>query len=248
MPRKPAHRLYVAEPLSSGTDVRLDEERSHYAGRVLRLKAGDEVTLFDGRGGEFSAAILEVTRRGIVVRVGGKSDRSVESPLGITLVQGVSRGERMDFVVQKATELGVLRITPVMTGRSVVQLADDKSAKRARHWAKVAQSACEQCGRNVVPVVDSPQPFGRWLSESTPGEGQRLMLHPGGSTSLAGAGLSGRRCDLLVGPEGGFGDAEAEQAVAAGFVPCSLGRRILRTETAAVAALAILQSLYGDLQ
>ena len=248
MPQKPANRLYVREPLTSGAELRLGEERSRYIGRVLRLRVGDELTLFDGRGGEFSATIYEVSRHGTVLGVAGHCDRDVESPLRINLVQGISRGERMDFVVQKATELGAHRITPVMTRRSVVRLADDRSERRAAHWTKVAQSACEQCGRNVLPIVDSPQSFEQWLDNGASRDSQRVVLHPGTSEPLASVGPVGRNYALLVGPEGGLSDGELEQALTAGFVACSLGPRVLRTETAALGALAILQSLYGDLR
>ena len=248
MPQKPANRLYVHEFLTSGAELRLDEERSHYVGRVLRLRVGDEVTLFNGRGGEFSATIDEVSKHRIVLRIGSHCDRDVESPLRINLVQGISRGERMDFVVQKATELGAHRITPVMTGRTGVRLANDKRERRAVHWTKVAQSACEQCGRNVLPIVDSPQSFDQWLNNGAPGDAQRVVLQPGASKPLASVGPAGPGYALLVGPEGGLSDVELEQAAAAGFVACSLGSRVLRTETAAIAALAILQTVHGDLR
>jgi 16S rRNA (uracil1498-N3)-methyltransferase len=247
MTTKSGSRLYVPEPLAPGTELCLDEERSHYAGRVLRLRAGDDVVLFNGTGCEFVAAISEVSRSAVKLRVNKRRERTVESPLKIGLVQGVSRGERMDIVVQKATELGVFRITPVVTAHSVVRLDDDKSEKRAAHWAKVARSACEQCGRTIVPRVDAPQSFNSWIAGLLPGDSRRVVLHPGACTALAGLRHPPGRVELLIGPEGGLSDAEVDQATAAGFTRCSLGPRILRTETAAIAALAILQNLYGDL-
>jgi 16S rRNA (uracil1498-N3)-methyltransferase len=247
MSQKSSDRLFVAEPLAAGAELRLDEERSRYVGRVLRLRVGDEVILFNGLGGEHIAAITEVARRSIALCIGAHRDRDVESPLEVNLVQGISRGERMDFVVQKATELGAHRITPIMTSHSVVRLPDDKSEKRAAHWTKIVQSACEQCGRNAVPLVDPPQSFERWLQNLTMAGNGRVVLHPGAANTFTSLAPVRERCDLLVGPEGGLSDAELRQATAAGFVPCSIGPRVLRTETAAIAALAILQSRYGDL-
>jgi len=247
MATRPGNRLYVPDPLASDTVLCLNEERSHYAGRVLRLRVGDEVLLFNGDGCEFVAVISEVSRSAVKLRVRDRRERIVESPLKINLVQGVSRGERMDIVVQKATELGVFRITPVMTAHSVVRLDGDKGEKRAAHWAKVAQSACEQCGRAVVPLVDAPQSFDSWIEGLMPRDSERVVLHPGAGTALSGLRHLPERMELLIGPEGGLSDAEVDQATAAGFTPCSLGPRILRTETAAIAAIAILQSRYGDL-
>jgi 16S rRNA (uracil1498-N3)-methyltransferase len=247
MTTRPGNRLYVPDPLAPDTDLCLNEERSHYAGRVLRLRAGDEVLLFNGDGGEFVAVISEVSRSAVRLHIGNRRERIVESPLKINLAQGVSRGERMDIVVQKATELGVFRITPVMTAHSVVRLAGDKGEKRAAHWTKIAQSACEQCGRAVVPLVDAPRSFNGWIEGLTPGDGERLVLHPNAGTALSGLRHLPERVGLLIGPEGGLSGAELDQATAAGFTACSLGPRILRTETAAIAAIAILQSRYGDL-
>jgi 16S rRNA (uracil1498-N3)-methyltransferase len=227
-------------------DYRLNEERSHYVGRVLRLRVGDEVVLFNGCGGEFIAVISEVSRAGVLVHVRDQREHEVESPLVIRLIQGVSRGERMDIVMQKATELGVRRITPVVTAHSVVRLDGDKGEKRQAHWMRIAQSACEQCGRNVVPVIDAPQSFQRWLEEPALPDSRRVVLHPLARRSLSEPEPR-EHWQLLVGPEGGLSDGEVDQASAAGFTPCSLGPRVLRTETAALAAIAILQSRYGDL-
>lgn len=247
MTTKPGSRLYVPAVLASGTDVKLNEERSHYAGRVLRLRAGDELVVFSGDGSEFGAIVREVSKSAVTLGVGSRRMQAVESPLTIDLVQGVSRGERMDFVVQKATELGVSHITPVMTAHTVVHLDGDKIERRAAHWTKIAQSACEQCGRNVVPLVDAPQPFGRWIERPARAGSARVVLHPGAPVFLSDLPGALAGVELLIGPEGGLSDAEADQALAAGFTPYSLGPRILRTETAAIAAIAILQSRLGDL-
>ena len=247
MPVPPAHRLYVPDRLTPGCELKLDGERFRYAGRVLRLRVGDELSLFNGMGGEFPAVITEVSRHVMVLGVGAHRERDIESPLQINLVQGVSRGERMDLVVQKATELGVQRITPVLTERSVVRLDGDKSEKRRGHWEKVAQSACEQCGRNVVPVIDEPQSLTSWLAGAGASHVQRAVLRPGAEQTLGGLGCADKRWEVLIGPEGGLAKAELTLAMEAGFIPCALGPRVLRTETAAIAALVILQNRYGDL-
>ena len=239
-------RLYVPAPLEAGGTLPLDPDRSHYLSRVLRLRAGDELVLFDGRGGEHGASIAAVSRNGVTVTVGERTGREAESPLAVRLIQGISRGDRMDFVVQKATELGVRRITPVITKFSVVRLDAAKAGKRAEHWTKIAQSACEQCGRNRLPEIDPPQSFAAMLDSVAPGVA-RILLHPGTGKPLASRRFDSGRIELLIGPEGGLGGGELEQAAAAGFVPCSLGPRILRTETAALAALAVLQAAHGDL-
>lgn len=238
-------RLYVPVPLESGATLPLDPDRSHYVSRVLRLRAGDELVLFDGRGGEHAGSIAQASRNGVTVAVGERTGREAESPLAIRLVQGISRGERMDFVVQKATELGVRRITPVITEFSVVRLDPAKAAKRAEHWSKIAQSACEQCGRNRLPEIDAPQALSAVLDSPAPGD-TRIVLQPGAGRPLAQR-PTGALVDLLIGPEGGLSEGELAQAAAAGFVPCSLGPRILRTETAALTAVAVLQAAHGDL-
>ncbi|HWM29930.1 MAG TPA: 16S rRNA (uracil(1498)-N(3))-methyltransferase, partial [Woeseiaceae bacterium] len=243
---KPPNRLYVPEALRPGHELRLDDERAHYVARVLRLRVGDGLVLFDGSGGEFAAAIAEVSKRGIVVRIGERREQNVESPLPIALIQGISRGERMDFVVQKATELGVHRITPLVTEFSVVRLDGGRSGKRREHWSRIAASACEQCGRNVVPAIDAPQSFSGWLESGASSAVARILLHPGAKGTLAGLERIHDRVELLIGPEGGLSDSEVMQAEAAGFSACSLGPRILRTETAALAAIAVLQARWGD--
>ncbi len=239
-------RLYVPGSLESGASLPLDSERSHYVSRVLRLRAGDELVLFDGKGNEYAARIASASRNGVTVSVGERRERDVESTLAIRLIQGISRGDRMDVVVQKATELGVRRITPVITEFSVVRLDAAKAGKRLEHWTKIAQGACEQCGRNRLPEIDAPQTLSAILGSSTT-RGARLVLHPGASESLASLLAVDEPVELLIGPEGGLSDAELELAAAAGFRAYSLGPRILRTETAAIAALTVLQARHGDL-
>ncbi len=239
-------RLYISLALEQGTSLVLDAERSHYVSRVLRLRAGDELVLFDGSGQEHAGRIASATHRAVTVEVGEARDRNLESRLAIHLVQGLSRGDRMDLVVQKATELGVRRITPVITEFSVVRLAADKARKRVEHWTRIAQAACEQCGRNRVPTIDSPRPLAE-MFKSRARDATRVVLHPGAAGALASLPSPGGPIELLIGPEGGVSDAELEQAIAAGYLARSCGPRILRTETAAIAALAVLQALHGDL-
>lgn len=245
MTKKPPNRLYVDQALATGREVVLNEDQAHYAGRVRRLRPGDRLRLFNGDGGEFEATVESVARRRFVVAVGDYVALEAESPLRITLLQGISRGDRMDFVIQKATELGVHRISPVTTERSVVKLGPEKLEKRARHWARIAQSACEQCGRNRVPVIDEAADLpARLRAEEC---GQRLLLHRGSDKALGSIAPGTGAIELLIGPEGGLTEAERELASASGFTACTLGPRILRTETAAIAALAVLQSRAGDL-
>lgn len=244
MSRSPS-RLFVAEELLSGGELTLDEERSHYVRRVLRLNPSDELTLFDGRGGEFSTFITAIDRTGVSVKIGDHAVRDVESPLSIHLLQGVSRGERMDWIVQKATELGVRRITPVLSEFSVVRLDEKKRERRSQHWARIAESACAQCGRNTVPVIEMPRSFDDCLQTGS-GPRLRILLQPS-AAAITAQEVPEAGVDLLIGPEGGFSEGEIAQATATGYVACGFGPRVLRTETAAVAAIAVLQSRWGDL-
>ncbi len=180
------------------------------------------------------------------VRVGPRSSGLPESPLRITLVQAVSRGERMDWTLQKATELGVRTIVPVLSARSVVRLDDRQAEKKLRHWQAIVAGACEQSGRSVVPEIRQPQELSRYLASSAR-EGQRFVLSPAGPASLAGLASVGARVELLIGPEGGLDDAELDHAAAAGYAPVRLGPRVLRTETAGIVALTVLQATWGDL-
>jgi len=241
-------RLFVSEALINGTVVVVEGDRARYLGRVLRLRTGDPITVFDGTGPEWPATIENMTKSTVTLQVGDSREAGTESPLKIHLVQGVSRGERMDFVVQKATELGVKRITPVLTEYGVVKLDGDRAAKRREHWAGVAVSACEQSGRTRPPLIDAPISLKQWFGAKPAGADVDLILRPGAGTPLAGATAPATKACILVGPEGGFSDTEYEDAEVAGFDAVSLGPRILRTETAAAAALAIMQSVWGDLR
>jgi len=240
-------RVHVPERLAKGTEIVLPESAAYHVARVLRLRAGAPLVLFDGSGSDFRGEIDSIDGDRVAVRVGEAAAGLRESPLAITLVQAVSRSERMDWTLQKATELGVRRIQPVLSSRSVVRLDERQAAKKLRHWQAIVAGACEQCGRSVVPEVGPPLELGPYLSGS-PREGQRLVLSPNGPASLAGLPSAARRVELLIGPEGGLDDAELEAAGRSGFAPVRLGPRVLRTETAGLVALAVLQALWGDLQ
>ncbi len=240
-------RLFSPVPLSGSTDATLVGDQARYIGRVLRLKPGDAFTIFDGEGGEYPATVATVDKTQVQISIGTIHEHDAESPLSIHLLQGISRGERMDFVVQKATELGVQRITPVLTEFSVVKLDPKRAKKRAQHWSNIAISTCEQCGRNILPAIDAPQPLRNWFGDNLDSAGTRILLKPGAERSLGSVRKPDSTFTLLVGPEGGFSDAEYEQADIAGFSAVGFGPRIMRTETAAIAAIAVLQSLYGDL-
>jgi 16S rRNA (uracil1498-N3)-methyltransferase len=213
---------------------------------VLRLSAGDAVTLFNGDGADYPARIAALGRGTVEAQVTGRAAARPESPLAATLVQGIARAERMDLVVQKATELGVAAIVPVATARSVVRLDAEGRDRKAAHWRGIAAAACEQCGRARLPEIAEPLDLGAWLTKRA-GAGVRLLLSPDADTSLAGAARGATSVELLVGPEGGLEDAEEKAALAAGYRACRLGPRVLRSETAAIAALAVLQATAGDL-
>jgi 16S rRNA (uracil1498-N3)-methyltransferase len=236
-------RLYVRAPLQEGETVLLDEESAHYLRTVLRLKRGFELTVFNGEGGEYAAQVLEAGRDGVRLAVGERREREAESPLLTHLGLGISRGERMDLAIQKAVELGVSRITPLYTEHCVVRLDEARQSNRRLHWRKIVRSACEQCGRNRVPEVDEPLALEDWIAE---GEGLKLFFDPNGAVGLKDLPPPPGAVRLLSGPEGGFSEAERVLARTAGFTPVRLGPRILRAETAVLAALAAVQALWGD--
>jgi len=240
-------RLYVADTLSRGAELQLGEEPARYLGRVLRLRAGDTLHVFNGDSGEWSATIDRIGRNELILTVHEKLANFAESRLEVHLVQGISRGERMDFVVQKATELGVTRVSPVLTDHGVVKFDAPRARKRRDHWQRVAESACEQSGRLRPPQIDTPQALNDWFGGSHDSERTRLILEPGSPARLSEVANPTAGLCLLVGPEGGFSERECDDARIAGFAAVGLGPRILRTETAAVAAIAIAQSLWGDL-
>jgi 16S rRNA (uracil1498-N3)-methyltransferase len=209
------------------------------------LRVGELVTLFNGAGGEHAAVITAIGKRGVTVEVGAHCAIEREAPLAVTLVQAVSSGERMDLTIQKAVELGVGAIQPVLSERSVVRLDGERATKRVAHWQQIAISACEQCGRNRVPTVHPLAPFSSWIANA-PRAATRWLLWPEADQSLRELPKPPAPIELLVGPEGGLTDNEAQAARAAGFLAVRIGPRVLRTETAAPALLAAVQALWGD--
>ena len=243
-----APRFYCPVPLSVGACVDLPENAARHACRVLRLRAGDDLSLFDGAGGEYAARIAEVARERVSVDVLQWRNVECEAPIRLTLVQALQAGEKMDMTMQKAVELGVARIVPVASKRSVVRLDGERAQRRLEHWRGVVASACEQCGRNRVPEVDALSALDRWLSQPANTGALRLMLAPGAAQTLGDLAppLPGGDVELLIGAEGGLAPQEVELAAAAGYLSVRLGPRILRTETAGLAALAAIQCLWGD--
>lgn len=242
-------RLYVATALANGSLLELPADSGAHIARVLRGRPGDPVVLFNGSGEDFSAVIDTVRGNRVSVLVGAPSRVDNESPLDITLLQSVARGDRMDFVVQKATELGAMRVIPVLSRRSVVRLDDEQAASKQAHWQAVAAAACEQCGRSRIPTVDTPAPLITVLGGLS-GEQLRLVFEVPEAAApalLAPQRRPGRAVIVAIGPEGGFDAEELEAFALTGFTRCALGPRILRTETAALAALVCLQTLMGDL-
>lgn len=244
---KPGARFYFSGKLGNGSEVRLAPEAAHHAARVLRLAVGEPVTLFDGHGGEFEARITRMDRGEVTIKTGAHLAVEREAPLDILLAQGLSSGDRMDLTLQKSVELGVTAIQPVTTERSVVKLKDERAARRAEHWQNLVIAACEQCGRNRVPPVAPLLGLGEWLGQLGPPRDElRLMLSPHAAVSLRELAPARGRVILLAGPEGGLAPGEVQSAQSRGFAPVRLGPRVLRTETAALAALAAIQALWGD--
>ena len=241
-------RLFVDLPLVAGARIALSVSAGHHATRVLRLGAGDALTVFDGRGGEYDAAVVRASRDAVEVDVGAHADVDRESALGIELGQGICKGDRMDLVVRKATELGVRAIHPVFCRRTVVKFDSARAERRIAHWRAIAVHAAQQSGRTRVPEVAGVEDLDAWLACPGAGPGIVLSPHAGVSLSDLAAPPSGRRVRLLVGPEGGLAPEEVERARAAGFTGLRLGPRVLRTETAALVALSVLQARWGDLR
>jgi|TARA_R100000005_G_scaffold85934_1_gene54572 16S rRNA (uracil1498-N3)-methyltransferase len=237
-------RIFTAQALAGVSSLTLEAGPSQHLAKVLRLAAGAPVCLFDGSGNDFPATILTADKRAVTVALEQGQPGLAESPLRIHLGIGVSRGERMDWVVQKATELGVAAITPLYTERTEVRLRGERETRKLQHWQQIAISACEQSGRSHLPQVFSPETLPSWLGNCT--DDQRLVLHHR-AVPLPTAATPPASLSLLVGPEGGLSAAEIEAAEGAGFKPLALGPRVLRTETAPLAALAILQARWGDM-
>ena len=239
-------RIHVPAPLAEGTELELPPIAARHLLQVLRLRPGARLRVFDGAGREHEAELTATARGAARVRVGAPVAPRPESPLAVTLIQGVCRGERMDLVVQKAVELGAARILPVLTARSVPRLDEARARRRQAHWQAIAAAAAEQCGRAVVPEVAAPCPLDEALADATL-PAARYLLDPVAAEGPRALAPPGPALALLVGPEGGLTDGERAAAEAAGFRGLRLGPRILRTETAGLAALAALQALHGDL-
>ena len=247
-------RVYVEAPVATGERLVVEGSAANHITRVLRLRSGDRLTVFDGSGGEYGARIEEFRKDSVVVTVEEHRQIDRESPLPLTLAQGISRGERMDWIIQKATELGTSRIVPLFTKRSMVRLDERQAERKLQHWRAIAIAACEQCGRNKIPELATPIDFFGVLPADGSGA-TRLLLSPTGDLRIEDLPDVGQDAALgvrkgiivLIGPEGGLDDVEQEAALAAGFKAIRLGPRILRTETAAIAALTIIQRYFGDL-
>jgi len=239
-----APRIYTGQPLQANASLELESGPAHHVSRVLRMRVADALVLFNGSGGQYPARISALDRKSVLVDTGEFDPVECESALRLELGIAISRGERMDWVVQKATELGVTAISPLFSERTEVRLRGEREDRKLRHWQQVAVSACEQCGRNRVPVVHPPRALAEWLdSVEAP---CRLVLDHQAGQALAARELPAGVA-LLVGPEGGFTAAEIAEAGRAGFSGLQLGPRVLRTETAPLAALAILQAQWGDM-
>lgn len=240
-------RIYFPGDVPQHGRCRLRPEAAHHVAHVLRLAPGDAVTLFDGRGMEYAAVIVQVTRGEVTLDVAQGRIVDRESPLAITLAQGISSAERMDYTVQKAVELGVTTIQPVQTRRGIVRLDHARAQKRCAHWQAIAVAACEQCGRNRVPQVLPVMTLRDWLGQGAPNQGAlSMLLAPDANLTLKTLPRPRTGVTLVAGPEGGLTAEERRDAERAGFVAVRIGPRILRTETAALAAIAAIQLLWGD--
>jgi len=236
-------RVYCPISLALNTPISLDDNAAHYLGKVLRMSAGRPIVVFNGEGGEYSGTISDVGKKHVQVMLDSFANTERESPLVIELAVGLSRGERWDFVLQKATELGVTRIVPLATERTEVKLKGDRLEKKWQHWRQIIVSACEQCQRNRIPELAPLTTLADYLSETK--TEQKFVLHHRDNQGLP-SGVSPSSAALLIGPEGGLSDNEITAAQETGFNPLALGPRVMRTETAPVAAISVLQYQWGD--
>lgn len=239
-----SHRFFVPQPLQLNDELALETAVSRHISSSLRIGIGETITLFNGRGGEYSAQIVNVTKKCVLVAINDYCDTNRESTLNVHLAIVMSRGDRMDYAIQKVTELGVTRITPLYSERCEVKLEADRASKKLNHWQLVVTSACEQCGRNITPVVETPIALNQHLAEDH--ADLQLILDPAGSSLPPSVSVPGS-VNLLTGPEGGFSPAEVALAESHGYRTIRLGPRIFRAETAPVVGLGLLQSLWGDL-
>ncbi|MCK6263040.1 16S rRNA (uracil(1498)-N(3))-methyltransferase [Vibrio sp. ZSDE26] len=238
-------RIYHPHPISQLGLLDLDDDAAGHIGRVLRMKAGQEVLLFDGSGAEFPAVIHEAGKKRVTVELSERIERSSESPLDLHLGQVISRGDKMEFTIQKSVELGVNTITPLISERCGVKLDTKRFEKKLAQWQKIAISACEQCGRNTVPVIRPIMPLEQWCAEQT--DALKLNLHPRANYSINTLPEPISKVRLLIGPEGGLSSQEIDMTQEYQFEETLLGPRVLRTETAALTAITALQVRFGDL-
>jgi 16S rRNA (uracil1498-N3)-methyltransferase len=239
-------RLHLPVALRAGDEIELAPEQSHYVARVLRLRPGEALQIFDGLGSRHAAVIVDPHAKRARLRVGDAQPALADSPLSVTLGQCISSAEKMDWTIEKAVELGVATIQPLISKRTVVRLDAQRAQRRGEHWQRLIVAACMQCGRDRLPSLAPPIELAAWLAAGDAGT-TAVVLVPGARIRLAGIETRGASLKLLVGPESGLADEELEAARAAGFVEASLGPRVLRTETAGLAALAVLQAKAGDL-
>ena len=238
-------RIYTPQTLTPGAQLTIAGQSAHHVIHVLRLRAGAAVRIFDGNGNEHNATLIDIKRSEVILETGQSVTSIPESLLQVTLLQGITRNDRMDLILQKAVELGIQKFQPLWMQRSQSRLKNDRLEKRINHWQGIITSACEQCGRATMPELEPPAGFAEWL-DTTKHSGICLMLQPDSETSLCNIEKPGRNIHILVGPEGGLSRDEQTLARNAGFKGIRLGPRILRTETAALAALAGMQTLWGD--
>lgn len=239
-------RFFTDSPLALNTEIQLSENAAAHATRALRLNVGDKATVFNGDGFDYECTLTSVKKNAVSATITGAKQVSNESPLSITLLQGISSGDRMDFTIQKAVELGVTKIQPINSQRSVVKLSAERAEKRIEHWQNVAISACEQSGRAYVPKVLPPLSLEAWLSQNPHNGTTRILLNPVGARRLTEIPKPSSGIELLIGAEGGLSNAEIDLATSQQFQSIVLGPRILRTETAALTAISVMQSLWGD--
>jgi 16S rRNA (uracil1498-N3)-methyltransferase len=241
-------RFYCPPTLPQSGSFELPADAAHHASRVLRLREGDAIQIFDGSGNECHGVITELSGKRVTVGELRSINNNRESPLHITLVQALTSSEKMDWIIQKATELGVTEIQPLATERSVAKISIDRVEKRIEHWQQVAIAACEQCGRNLLPTINAPLDIMKWLQRVRTCPDTKFILLPEGALSLPSQTKPLDKIILLIGPEGGFTPEEREASLLCGFTSIRMGSRVLRTETAAITALASIQTLWGDFQ
>jgi len=240
------NRFYCPDKLALGAAVKLPESAAIHAVRALRMSEGDKATLFNGDGFDYACEFTTVKKNSVTAKVNGRNEVNNESPLNITLLQGISSGDRMDYTIQKAVELGVKHIQPIATERSVVKLNQERAKKRLIHWQNVVNSACEQSGRAFVPAVALPLSLPDWLANNPQNGSCRILLNPVGAKRLAELEKPSTEIELLIGAEGGLSQNEIQIASNHGFQSIILGPRILRTETAAVTAISSMHTRWGD--